>query len=334
MTYKSAFRQVMLEYDQHRQDAEIQLANRRQEAYRLIPELMEIDKALAKIGSSLPGLALKGDYDGLASARTRADALRTSRANLLAGTLGATYLDNVYRCGQCQDTGYIHTNPHRPPMRCSCLNQRLVDLYYSLSNVEKILKEENFDTYDFRLFSTDIIPGEGLSPNNNMQHIYRLATKFVEDFDKEFANLLLYGATGLGKTFVCHCIAKDLLDRGRSVLYLTAPRLCKILEDQRFNRENIADAEEMLTAVDEVDLLILDDLGAEISTMVTSAALFDLINQRLLTRKHTVISTNLVPGALEAQYSERIVSRFFGNYQMIKFFGEDIRVKKKYGNLK
>jgi DNA replication protein DnaC len=109
------------------------------------------------------------------------------------------------------------------------------------------------------------------------------------------------------------------------------PRLCKVIEDSRFNRASLAEPEEMLDAVDTVDLLVLDDLGAEISSLITSAALFDIINQRLLTRRPTLISTNLTTNELAVQYSERIVSRFLGNYQLIKFFGEDIRVKKKYG---
>ncbi|MCL1787181.1 MAG: ATP-binding protein, partial [Defluviitaleaceae bacterium] len=298
------------------------------------PELADIDQTLAKLGAGLARMALAGDTEGIRAAKTEASALRERRQALLKGTIGESFLTDVYRCDACKDTGYLETAPGQPARRCPCLKQRLINEYYSLSNVKEALQEENFDTYDLRLFSQNILPREGLSPHTNMQTIYRLAMQFVTDFDKEFNNLLLYGEPGLGKTFVCHCIAKDLLDAGKTVLYLTAPRLCKVLEDYRFNRESLTEPDAMLSAIDEVDLLILDDLGAEFSTIVTSAALFDIINQRLLTRKHTVISTNLTPETLAAQYSERIVSRFAGAYQMIKFFGEDIRVKKKYGALR
>ena len=334
MSYKAAFSQVMKDYEEARNRAELLLEERKAEAYRLVPEVADIDRTLAKLGASLARMALAGDTNGINQAMAQAQSLKEKRLTLLKNTVGEDYLTAVHRCQACQDTGYLPSDPGQPALRCPCLKQRLINEYYSLSNVKEALQEENFDTYDLRLFSQNILPREGLSPYTNMQTVYRLSTQFVTDFDKEFNNLLLYGEPGLGKTFVCHCIAKDLLDAGKTVLYLTAPRLCKVLEDYRFNRESLTEPDAMLSAIDEVDLLILDDLGAEFSTIVTSAALFDIINQRLLTRKHTVISTNLTPETLAAQYSERIVSRFAGAYQMIKFFGEDIRVKKKYGGLR
>ena len=332
MTYKAAFRKVMKDYEMARDHAHSLLEERRAEVYRNIPKIAEIDHALSKLGANLAKLALAGDENGIKQLREQSTELKENRRILLQNTVGENYLTAVYRCMNCMDTGYIQGSPNSPTARCKCLNQRLIDEYYSLSNMKNVLSEENFDTYDIRLFSTDVIPSEGLSPYANMQTIYRYAMQFVTEFGNEFDNLLLYGEPGLGKTFVCHCIAKDLLDAGRTVLYQTAPRLCRVLEDYRFNRGTMAEPDEMLAAVDEVDLLIIDDLGAEIPTVVTSAALFDIINKRLLARKHTVISTNLTPTALSAQYSERLVSRLF-NYKMIKFFGEDIRVKKKYGGL-
>lgn len=333
MIYKAAYRKIMREYELARDDAEAMLAKRKEEVYRIVPDLREIDQSLARIGMGLSKLALAGDTNGIAQSRQDAKLLKEKRLALMSSTVGEHYLTTVYRCNTCNDTGFIQNETTNEASRCKCLSQRLVNEYYSLSNMKEVLAEENFDTYDYRIFSTDIIPDEGLSPSSNMEVIYRLATKFVDNFDTQFDNLLMYGEPGLGKTFICHCIAKDLLDAGKTVLYQTAPRLCKILEDYRFNREKMTEPDEMIAAVDEVDLLVLDDLGAEVPTVVTSAALFDIINQRLLARKHTVISTNLTPVALTSQYSERLVSRFF-NYQMIKFFGEDLRVKKKYGGLR
>jgi len=328
ITYKSVYREVMKGYERARDDALSLLEKRKEEVYCNIPEIAVMDKQLAKLGISLAKLALAGDIDGMKNARAEAAHLNENRRILLSSSVGENYLTAVYRCNICEDTGFVQN------VRCKCLKQRLVDEYYSLSNMKEALREENFDTYDLRLFSEEIIASEGLSQHANMQTVYRLATQFVSNFDTEFSNLLLHGAPGLGKTFVCHSIAKDLLDTGRTVLYQTVPRLCKVLEDYRFNRESMTDPDEMLAAIDEVDLLVLDDLGAEMSTIVTSAAIFDVINQRLLSRKHTVISTNLSPDQLISQYSERIISRFFGNYQLIKFFGEDIRMKKKYGGVR
>jgi len=334
MTYKTAFRQVMKDYDQARSQAEEVLEKRKLEAYETVPQLAEIDRTLAKIGMSLAKLALAGDTKSITEAQDEILYLKEIRQTLIKNSVGENFLTKVYRCNTCNDTGFVQGEPGSPQNPCKCLKQRLVNEYYHLSNMKDVLQDENFDTYDYRLFAGEIIPEEGLSPLKNMEMIYGLATDFVSNFDKAFDNLLLWGAPGLGKTFVCHCIAKDLLDAGKTVLYQTVPRLCKVLEDYRFNRDSMADPDEMLTAIDEVDLLILDDLGAEISTSVTSAALFDVINQRLLTRKHTVISTNLPPDALELRYSQRITSRFVGNYKRIKFFGEDVRVKKRYSGVR
>ncbi|MCL1883271.1 MAG: ATP-binding protein [Defluviitaleaceae bacterium] len=326
MNYKNAYREVMREFETAQLRAEELHIKKREEIYKKTPRISEIDKSLSEIGLALARLAISGDTEGIKKARAKSDALKEERLSLLPKKS-----KTIYNCKKCSDTGYITHSPGMPVSICTCFKQKLIDEYYSLSNMREVLRDENFDSFDIRLFSTKVIENEGLSPRTNMETNYKIALSFVKNFDKEYQNLLLYGETGLGKTFLSHCIAKDLLDSGRTVLYLTVPRLCKIIEDSRFNRDTLSAPDEMLDAVDQVDLLVLDDLGAEISTVVTSAALFDIINQRLLTRKCTVISTNLTPTGLASQYSERIVSRFLGNYQMIKFFGEDIRVKKKYG---
>lgn len=332
MKYKNAYREVMREYEVSRLRAEELQTVRCEEIYKKTPRLAQIDKRLGAVGLSLARLAMAGDENGLRNVREKLDALKQERSSLLAKkSISENYLKPAYICKHCADTGYISDLPGIAATPCACLKQRLIEKYYSLSNMREVLCEENFDTFDIRLFSTEIIENEGLSPRANMETNHRDAIKFVQNFESEFQNLLLYGETGLGKTFLSHCIAKDLLDAGFTVLYLTVPRLCKVIEDARFNREYLTAPDEMLEAVDQVDLLVLDDLGAEVSTVITSAALFDIINQRLLTRKHTVISTNLTPNGLASQYSERMVSRFLGNYLGLKFFGEDIRVKKKYG---
>jgi len=322
----------MRSYEISRNKAEALLDERRAGIYHSFPKVVEIDQKLSEIGISLPKLALTRNVSGLQEARAMAENLKQEKAAILTdGGVPEDYLTAVYTCRICNDTGHIPSEAGHLPVRCSCLRQKLVDAYYSLSNIRGILEEENFDTFDFRCFSPNIIEAEGISPVTNMKAIYNVATDFVQDFNSKFNNLLLYGRTGLGKTFICHCIAKDLLDAGHTVLYLTAPRLFKIIEDYRFNRDALSEPDEMLEAVADVDLLILDDLGAEFVTVVTSSALFDIVNQRILTKKPMIISSNLSPHELENHYSERIVSRLSGYYRMIKFFGEDIRTRRMYG---
>jgi len=329
MSYKTAFRDVMRAYEADRDRAAALLKERRAEVYRNVPRIREIDEALSQagIGAAKQILANTGNSQALlAELRQQSATLMEEKQKLLLENgVSEEYFTDIYRCKLCQDTGYGPGG-----VRCQCLKQRLINKYYDLSNIRDLLDAENFDTFDLRYYSQDIIPSEGISPHQNMKLIYRIATDFVTHFDQTFHNLLFYGDTGLGKTFLCNCIAKDLLDKGHTVLYVTAPRIFKLVEDYRFNRDDIDDPDYAIDAVTDVDLLILDDLGAEFSTIVTSSALFDIINQRLLAKKPTVISTNLSPAEFETQYSDRIVSRFLGHYKISKFYGDDIRAKKKY----
>jgi len=216
-----------------------------------------------------------------------------------------------------------------------CLKQRLIQKYYDCSNLSGVLERENFSTFDIRCYSATVINSEQMSPRARMEAIHGVCKEFTEGFmgEEKRGNLLFYGEPGLGKTFLCNCIAKEILDKGATVLYSTAPKLFKALEVFRFNRQEAGDPE-TVEALTEVDLLIIDDLGTEVSTLVTASELFNILNTRLLENRSIVISTNLSPAEIKNQYSERIVSRFFGEFKMLKFIGDDIRVKKKYGKLK
>jgi len=326
----------MRNYEASRKAAEELIARRKSALYAQLPRIAEIDDELKNVGVSLVRNAMAGDAKGLVAIRAKTADLEKEKHELMAEKgIPADYLEAVYNCMVCKDTGYKAINEANKaealPQPCPCLKQRLIERHYALSNIMGILERENFEHFDIRSFSPHIDEANGLSPQANMQYIYNLTLDFVENFDNKFDNLLLHGRAGLGKTFVCHCIAKDLLDSGHTVLYLTAPRLFKMIEDYRFNRAALDAPEEMMDAVTDVDLLVLDDLGAEMVTVVTSSALFDIINQRLLSQKHTVISTNLSHVQLGEVYSDRITSRIMGNYSMLKFFGEDLRTKKKYG---
>jgi DNA replication protein DnaC len=316
---------ITQKYAALREKAQAQLDATRADAYKQAPRLAAIEREMAAIGLSLARLALAGDENALAAARESSLALADERERILRklGMPADALTALRYTCATCSDTGYANG------AQCKCLQQHIIAKYYQMSNIAQILLEENFDMFDIRLFSQEMNSDEGLSPRKNMEHIHKRAMRFVGNFRTEFANLLFYGAPGLGKSFIGHCITKDILDGGHTVLYATAPRLCKAIEDARFAREKQPD--EMLRLVDTVDLLVLDDLGAEISTIITDTALFDILNQRLLTKKHTIISTNKSPAELRDMYSERTTSRFFGSYELVKFFGEDIRIKKKYG---
>jgi len=330
MSYKTAFKDVMRAYEIDRDQAAALIKERLEAVYHRLPRIKEIDAELSQASIRVARRILaesEKSEDLLESLRQKNASLKEEKARLLfENNIPKEYFTEVYRCNMCQDTGYTSQLE-----RCQCLKQRLIDKYYDLSSIRGLLEIENFDTFDLRYYSQNVISSEGISPYENMKLIYRRTSDFVIQFGQTFQNLLFYGDTGLGKTFLCNCIAKDILDKGHTVLYVTAPRIFKLVEDYRFNRDEMDEPDYVIDAVADVDLLILDDLGAEFSTVVTSAALFDIINQRLLAKKSTVISTNLSPAEFETNYSDRIVSRFFGYYKMSKFYGDDIRAKMKYG---
>ena len=328
MGYKTAFAEIMRQYERDRDKARADLENKRHEVYQNLPRIRTIENQLKSISIKLARQILTKGSDARALDRLRreCEALSCEKKQLLAESrFGAGFLETAYQCPACNDTGFVGS------ARCICLKQRLIQKYYDYSNLSGILEQENFSTFDLRCYSTGVIASEDMSPRARMKAILKICREFAENFNnrENCQNLLFYGEPGLGKTFLCNCIAKEVLDKGATVLYSTAPKLFKALEAFRFNRQEAGDPE-TIEALTEVDLLIIDDLGTEISTMVTVSELFNILNSRLLENRSIIISTNLSPADFTNQYSERIVSRFFGNFKMLKFIGDDIRVKKKY----
>jgi DNA replication protein DnaC len=290
---------------------------------------LEIENLLKKLNLQIARNILTGGRGSLEKLKRQNNALLTEKKRLLADSrFGEDYLNPSYRCPVCHDTGFVGNE------RCACFKQRLIEKYYGLSNLQGVLGTENFGTFNKNCYSSQEDAAYGLSPRDQIEIIYRHCRQFITDFQPGASdeNLLFYGRPGLGKTFMCNCIAKELLDRGVTVLYVTAPKLFKMLEDCRFNHDYTAKPE-MLDAITDVDLLIIDDLGTEMATIFTSSELFNILNTRIIERKAVVISTNLEPEEFKNQYSERITSRFFGHFKMLRFIGEDIRIVKKYHNI-
>lgn len=200
---------------------------------------------------------------------------------------------------------------------------------YGQSNLQEILEKENFDHFSFDYYSDKIKnDATGLSAKETAQAAFSKAKYFIAQFDTEFQNLFLYGDTGVGKTFLSHCIAKELLDSAHSVFYFSSFDLFDLFAQKTFTK-NIS-AEEIDNYIFNCDLLIIDDLGTEMTNTFVSSQLFLCINERLMHKKSTIISTNLTLENFSDTYSERTFSRIASNFDMIKLIGKDIRIQKLF----
>lgn len=317
---------IMRIYDERRYKSRALLDARQEEIEHILPAYAElrtqiIDNSMKYARASL---LAEGDITAtLAELRAENDALSRKKEVLLAANgYPADYLSPVYVCPDCKDTGMIGEE------RCHCFKQAVVDLLYAQSNVAEIIEKENFDTFRFDYYSNTVQdPKTKLTPRQNIERIYDTCQSFVRNFDKEHNNLLFYGNSGLGKTFLSHCIAKELLSSAHTVLYLTAYDLFEILGKAMHGEDE--DIPASSAHIFDCDLLIIDDLGTELATAFTMSRLNVCINERFVNHRSTIISTNFGVQELANHYSERTFSRIFSTYTPLRFFGEDIRLKKK-----
>lgn len=317
-------------YNDRRIFNKIQLDNRKSKVYDQLPELFELDKSASALAIKAGRLALMGDASAKDTLREDLELISEKRKSiLLAGGFKADYLDEIFTCSKCKDTGFINGAP------CECMKEEIIKLLYSRSELKEILERENFDTFNYDFYPDDFIDQDtGLSASENMDDVLDKCHYFVNNFDKHFDNLLFYGRAGTGKTFLINCVAKELIESSHSVIYLSAVQLFDLLADYSFRRSNNTSVYSQISMSEllNCDLLIIDDLGTEMSNSFTESALFDCLNERLIHQKSTVISTNFSLRDLQAKYEERIFSRITGNYTLLKIFGDDIRIKKSFIN--
>ena len=313
---------IMREYSRRQAQVRRELEQRRQDAFRKVPRLAEIDREVASLSAQRARYLLQNGTGSVADLKKEVAVLADERLALLRGNgFPDDYLEPRYICPHCQDTGYVGSR------KCSCFKKAEIELLYTQSNIREILEKENFEHFSFDWYS-DTIKNEatGLSARETARRAYDAAWNFVRDFDARFQNLFLYGSTGVGKTFLSHCIAHELLKTAHCVLYFSAYDLFDRLAHTAFSRKSENDADEDF--IYDCDLLIIDDLGTELTNSFVSSELFFCINERLTRRKSTVISTNLKLEDFSATYSERTFSRIASNFQMLKLIGKDIRIQK------
>ncbi|NLP35252.1 MAG: ATP-binding protein [Clostridiales bacterium] len=325
------YNQILREYDNRQFINKHELDKRREEAFTAIPELKALEEEMISLAAQSGRRALFGDDTCLAEFKERTHELKSKQAELLSlHGYPTNYLELHYQCKKCKDTGFIENE------KCNCFKQAIADLIYDTSNLRQTLMHENFKNFSFQYYSDDYIDETtGLSPLSNIQKIVAICKSFIRHFNDKHDNLLFMGNTGVGKTFLANCIAKELLDRGNTVIYLTAFRLFDILEKHKFrkNEENTRSATNQFEYILDCDLLIIDDLGTELNNAFISSQLYLIINERLLKQKSTLISTNLSLENLNSNYSERVYSRIISSYTICRIFGEDIRLHKAINNI-
>ncbi len=312
-----------------RQYQEKQIRNKRaqdqriRKAYSRFPRLAEIDGEIASLSlrkarillsvSSEPDFDLQQAIGELGQER---------RALLLSQGFPEDYLELHYDCPRCRDTGFVGNQ------KCSCFRRAETALLYTQSNLQDILAEENFDHFRLDYYSDEIVnPASGRSSRETAALALRCAREFVRDFSEQFENLCFYGDTGVGKTFLSHCIARELIETGFGVIYFTAFDLFDLLEKYKFASSD--EIREAHAHIFDCDLLIIDDLGTELTNSFVASQLFLCINERIIRKKSTILSTNLSMEQFQETYSERTFSRILSHYKMIRLFGNDIRIQKQ-----
>lgn len=292
-------------------------------AYERYPRLREIDRELQQSMAELAIAFLKKDSEEtLGAIRTRNQTLQAERSWILeAGEFEDGYLDDTPVCTRCGGTGYDGSQ------MCSCLRE--LCRQEQKKELTSLLGSgrESFDTFRLDVYSDAYDPKLGTSPRELMRSNLNICKKYAAGFSAASGSLLFSGATGLGKTFLSACIARQIADRGFSVMYETAIRLFGDFETEKFGAQG---GDGSLTRkYFDCDLLIIDDLGTELTTEFVRSAFYQIVNTRLMTNKKTIISTNLSPAELSRRYGANILSRIEGAYRILPFFGDDIRKQKK-----
>ncbi len=309
-----AYRDIMSEYERQLALDKREQRERIQDIYIKLPDYKALDDKTVDLSAEAAIKAASGQKAEAALILKELSYISGEKKRILRDAGYADdYISLRYKCPDCKDTGYVGGR------KCHCLVQKLVEYYYAKTGIYEKLKEENFDTFSFEYFT-----GEDLE---NIKKAYSDAKEFVETFAESYKNMLFYGGVGCGKTFMSNCIAKELIDRGFAVLYISAIKLFDTLSARRFSTYDIEDEE--YNALFTSPLLIIDDLGTEIDSSVVNSELFNVLNERDLNSRATIISTNLELDKLTDLYSERSVSRIFGKYKVIKFTGDDLRIKRR-----
>lgn len=326
---QKSMRKARARLQQLHAEAEEEQKSRENKVYSSMPRIRELDTSIRFTMLNAMAYALstnEEDQEQMQRCREENQRLQEERTSLLISAhLPASYLDDLYYCSVCKDTGFL-----RSGKMCKCLEALYKDEQRKELSTLLKLGNETFDTFSLDWYSNEPLPGESESPREIMDLTYEACFRYAQSFSARSANLLLTGSTGLGKTFLSACIARVVFEKGFSVVYETSIDIFSKYETVHFGRDSDLDSiKEDIARIENCDLLILDDLGTEMVTAFTTSTLYSIINGRLISGKKTIISTNFSPEELHRRYNGQIYSRIAGEYQTLRFCGKDIRLQKK-----
>ena len=316
--------------EQKKKNHQRSIQNRRREVYEALPQVAQIDRTLKQTAAKVIAASLGSGGDpakALQEIQRENQELQEQRRSLLAQRgYQAADIDDAPLCSLCSDNGW------QGERMCACL--KTLCTYEQNKALSDLLNigDQSFETFQMSFYDEAVDPRYGISPRQNMERIGKLCQNYAKNFGRgSLKNLFFYGGTGLGKTFLSACIAKAVSESGHSVVYDTAGNIFAQFEEQKFSRDadDVQEAKQSTRKYLKCDLLIVDDLGSELTTPFVRAALYELINSRLTEKRCTIISSNYTMDEQRQRYTHQIASRLEGEYEPLPFFGRDIRLVKK-----
>lgn len=315
-------KKVLNEYELLRTRAENKRDKFVKEVYSKYPRLEAINDEINRLGFENTKKIMQNPLQSKRfneEFKAKLEKLKSEEKEILTtNNIPLAYQKPVYACKMCSDTGYVENK------KCSCFKEKLIKQAYSQSNLSNMLNEHGFENFSLKYYSDEKKENGAPSDRENMHGIYLSCKKFCDDFTGGRKNILMLGKPGLGKTFMSDCIAKEILNKGYTVVYVRATSLFRDYEEYKFGRKEDFDIGKLYNC----DLLIIDDLGTENISKYGVSFLFDLINERIDKNKKIIMNTNFSMNEISKTYSARITSRIYEFFSILHFKGEDIRIKK------
>ncbi|MFR2845424.1 MAG: ATP-binding protein [Finegoldia magna] len=320
MSYAKEANRILEDY---RNQSQKELDMRYQEVFQKIEGFEDLFTHRNKLGYEYLKKSIGGDKEEL---KNLEDEIKSTEEKmhkiLILSGYPSDYLQLKHHCDKCNDTGVYNGK------MCSCKKTIMVNIARDKSLLNDQMKQQNFDNFDFDVFDTTVDKSHGISQRKLMENIYDNLKYYSQNFSQNDKSMLLFGPVGTGKTYLLSCMAKEIIENGYSVIYMSAMQLLKKLFSIRYQNFNEIPQPEVEDIIYNCDCLMIDDLGTENSTETNISLLFDLLNYRIQNQKTTIISTNIDLDDFSTQYDQRIASRIKGEFIPIQFFGRDIREER------